>query len=145
MSTFTPTMTRTAIAKSLGFVFGLLGFYGTRTLMPAADPLLAWGVLALFLTIGGVVGIVGVIGHIPLVGWRFPPVIRGAEMGGWFAFLAVLFGYDMIAEAVASVGWIPAAFSSPWWMIVDGMVVGALIDVIASRLVHGLPDAYVTA
>ena len=138
MLNFTPLMTRTAIAKSLGFLVGLIGFWGTRTMLPTADPLLAWGVLALFVTIGGVVGISGTVNHIPIFKLAYPP-----WMGGWFTFLTILFGYDMLAQALISISYLPEFFKNPWWMIADGIVVGALIDIIVSRLVKNVPDLYV--
>tara|TARA_R110002094_G_scaffold23446_3_gene35823 strand:+ start:404 stop:853 length:450 start_codon:yes stop_codon:yes gene_type:complete len=143
MLNFTPLMTRTAIAKSLGFLVGLIGFWGTRTMLPTADPLLAWGVLALFVTIGGVVGISGTVNHIPIFKLAYPPWLRGGLMGGWFTFLTILFGYDMLAQALISISYLPEFFKNPWWMIADGIVVGALIDIIVSRLVKNVPDLYV--
>tara|TARA_R110002051_G_scaffold57104_2_gene105785 strand:- start:11141 stop:11575 length:435 start_codon:yes stop_codon:yes gene_type:complete len=143
MFNFTPLMTRTAIAKSLGFIVGLIGFWGTRTMLPTADPLLAWGVLALFLTIGGVVGISGTVHRIPMFNVVYPPWLRGGLMGAWFTFLSVIFGYDMLAATFQNIAYLPDVFKNPWWMIADGIVVGALIDIIVSRIVKNVPDLYV--
>lgn len=142
MFNFSPLMTRTALAKSLGFVAGLIGFFGTRTVTPTADPLLAWGILALFITIGGVVGISGTVSRIPIFNLRYPPWIRGGLMGAWFTFLCVLFGYDMLAQAFQSISYLPEFMRNPWWIIADGIVVGALIDIIVSRVVKNVPDLY---
>ena len=49
----------------------------------------------------------------------------------------------MLAQALISISYLPEFFKNPWWMIADGIVVGALIDIIVSRLVKNVPDLYV--
>lgn len=142
MFKFTPLMKRTAIAKTLGFVAGLVGFFGTRAVSPAADPLFAWGILALFLSIGGIVGVSGTVTRIPLFNLPYPPWLRGGLMGAWFTFLCVLFGYDMLSESFQTVSYLPDFMKKPWWMIADGIVVGAVIDIVVSRIVKDVPDLY---
>lgn len=142
MQHFTPLMTRTAIAKTLGFIAGIIGFYGTRAVTPTADPLFAWGILALFMTIGGVVGISGTVARIPIFNLPYPPWLRGGLMGAWLTFLCVLFGYNMLQPAFQTISYLPDFMQKPWWMIADGIVVGAVIDIIASRLVKDIPDLY---
>lgn len=142
MLSFTPLMTRTAMAKTLGFIAGLIGFYGTRTIAPTADPLLAWGILALFITIGGVVGISGTVTRIPIFNLPYPPALRGGLMGAWFTFLCVIFGYPLLSDAFQTITYLPDFMKNPWWMIIDGIVVGAVIDIIVSRLVKNVPDLY---
>lgn len=138
----TPLMARATIAKSLGLFAGIIGFFGTRLAAPDANPLFAWGILALFISIGGIVGILGIIQRIPVLNIPLPPVVRGGAMGAWFTFLCVLFGYDMIGAALQNISYLPAFMHNPFWMIFDGLVVGAVIDVIATRSVKGVPDLF---
>lgn len=132
MQTLSPLMVRSAIAKSLGFVFGIAAFVATREMMPDAPPLMAWGVLALYVTIGGVVGITGQIEEVPLFGLPFPVWARGAVMGAWLTLLVILFSAPILVEAVQSLTFLPQVLQSPWWMIVDGAIAGAIIDVIVT-------------
>lgn len=142
MFTATPLMTRATIAKSLGFLAGIVGFVATRAVAPNADSLFAWGILGLFISIGGIVGIIGVIKRVPIFNIPLPPVVRGAVMGGWFTFLCVLFGYDMIGKAFQTISYLPEFMHNPFWMVFDGVVLGATIDVVASRLIKDVPDLF---
>lgn len=142
MLEFTPLMSRTAIAKTLGFVAGLIGFFGTRNVAPTADPMLAWAILFLFLTIGGLIGVIGTVRRIPLFEFNFSPLLRGGFMGGWVTLVCVFFGFNMLSDAFKTIAYLPTFMQSPWWFILDGVIVGAVIDVIASRLIKDVPDLY---
>jgi len=142
MFNFTPMMTRSALAKGLGFLVGLFGFFGTRVISPNADPLFAWGIFALFISIGGIVGVIGIIKRIPLLNVPLPPVLRGGAMGAWFTFLCVIFGYDMINVAMQDISYLPDFMRNPFWMVLDGFFLGAAIDMIVSRVVKDVPDLF---
>lgn len=139
---FTPLMKRATLAKSLGFLAGIIGFFGTKAAAPNADPLFAWGILALFISIGGIVGIIGIIKHVPIFNLPLPPLIRGGAMGAWFTVLCVIFGYDMINVALQDISYLPDFLRNPFWMVLDGFFIGAAIDMIVSRVVKDLPDLF---
>ena len=128
-----PLMHRTIVAKTTGFVFGLIAFFLLPLLMEAPDLMFRFGLLAFYLTLGGLVAIVGVFDRHPAFpGLGLPWWIRGTLMGGWLALLVILFAYEPLALIISSV--LGGAFSSPWWLLLEGAIAGALIDFIATRL-----------
>lgn len=142
MDLFSPLMKRTALAKAAGLLVGVVGFYMIRTTIPTADPLLAWGVLALCLTIGGLIGVVGTAGRIPLLDWPLPSAVRGAMMSGWVALLVLFFGHGAMGDAILTSQFSVFGLTSPWWLILDAMVIGALIDGFVTWAVKDVPDLY---
>ena len=139
---FTPLMQRTAVAKTLGFIIGLIGFFFIRAFAPDADPLMAWAFLALYLTIGGVVGVIGSITHMPIFNVPYPPALRGGIMGAWFAILAVLFGYQNLTDLLMQMDFLPSFLQSTVWIIVEAAIIGALLDVIVTRVIgDAVPNA----
>lgn len=132
MQPLSPLIKRTSTAKSLGFVFGLVGFAVIRLAAPETPILLAWGWLALTVTIGGIVGIIGLIDRIPLLDWPLPAWLRGGMMGAWMVVLVLLFGYPVLVDTLNEVEILPDAFKSPLWIILDGFLLGAMMDVIVT-------------
>ena len=55
-------------------------------------------------------------------------------MGAWFAILAVLFGYQSLTDLIMQMGFLPPFLQSTVWIIVEAAIIGALLDVIVTRL-----------
>ena len=53
-------ITRIAIGKAIGFIFGLIGFIFLPFFLPEADSLLRWGILLWYTTLGAIIGMFGV-------------------------------------------------------------------------------------
>ncbi len=138
MHSFSPLIIRIALAKTLGTIIGIIAFFMIRKLMPTTDPLLAWGVLALFVTIGGLVGISGIIKQIPLLNIRYSPILRGGSMGAWLGLVAAIFGFHMIQDGLITLNFM--GLTSPWLIIIDAFIAGAFIDVICTRMVKNVPN-----
>jgi hypothetical protein len=133
--TFTPMLWRSAVAKSLGLAIGLLAFFAIPSVLPGATLPFRLGIAALFLTLGGIVGLVGFIERIPLFGWKLSPLARGAAMGVWMGLLAALLAWDTLTALLAGLWGLPDWLTSPLWIMVDCGIAGALIDVFATAVI----------
>ena len=66
-----PLIARLAIAKSLGFLYGLIWLLVLPADLPEVGPYLPWGALLWFTTMGGIIGMVGLFDRHPLwPAWR---------------------------------------------------------------------------
>ncbi|MDD3793923.1 MAG: hypothetical protein PHI37_03865 [Candidatus Gracilibacteria bacterium] len=125
-------MNRIAIAKIVGLVFGLLAFIMVPIIFINADIYLRFAILLWYTSIGAFIGVMGIINKHPFLNFSFPFWIRGPFLGGWMNFVLVLFIYDKISFLMQN-----TAFSglSPFWLITEGMIVGFVIDLIATKVV----------
>ncbi|MCA8930146.1 MAG: hypothetical protein KDC18_18965, partial [Alphaproteobacteria bacterium] len=69
-------LTRIAVGKGVGFLIGLAGFIVLPWLWPDADPLLRWGILLWYATLGAVVGVFGVLSYNPVLRLPMPWWVR---------------------------------------------------------------------
>lgn len=131
-----PWLRRLVIAKSLGFLTGLAGFLLVGWIWPEQTLPFQLGVLFWYTTLGGIIGLMGVIDRHPLFpDWRLPWWLRGTAMGAWMNLLLVLLMHDQLALMVQQFGAPDPPFESVWWIVAEGAVIGAIIDWAATR--HG--------
>jgi len=112
-------MTRIAIGKGIGFLFGLSGFILLPYFLPDAGWLLRWGILFWYTTLGAIIGVFGVFTYHPILKLPFPWWFRSTVIGAWMNMNAV-FGVDGV-------------LSSPFWFVLEGALVGLLIGYFATR------------
>ena len=125
---------RIAIGKSLGLLFGLIGFICLPYFLPDASSLLRWGILFWYITLGAIVGVFGVYTYHPIVKFSLPWWLRGALMGGWMNFVLVFFAYDEMQRMMITVFGQNSLFSSPFWFALEGAIIGLIIDFIATKV-----------
>lgn len=124
---------RAALSKALGLLVGLGAFWLHTRLSPDSGLGLRLGLVVLYLTLGGIVGIVGFVNRVPVFGLPFRPLWRGAAMGAWMGLLGALFGGPELGALIAAVPLMPAILASPFWLVIEAALVGALLDVVVSR------------
>lgn len=126
-------VTRIAVGKAVGLLFGVAGFLAIPGLLPEATEMLRWGVLLWYVTLGGLVGLSGVIDRYPLLGVPIPWWLRGPLIAAWMNFVLTLLMYPPIrafSEALLGLdGWL----ASPFWFVAEGAVVGLVIGYAATR------------
>ena len=127
-------MTRITVGKSVGFVIGLVGFLAMPALLPEADPLVRWGILLWYTTLGGIIGIFGVFTRHPVLRLPMPWWLRAPLLGAWMNFVLTFFAYDVMAAAMVSLFGTDSSFSSPFWFVLEGAIVGLVIGYAATRL-----------
>jgi len=126
-------ITRIAIGKGIGFIFGLIGFVSLPFFLPDASWLLRWGILFWYTTVGAVIGVFGVFTWHPILKLPMPWWIRSTWIGAWMNFVLTFFAYnDMKAIMVQSFG-TNGVLSSPFWFVLEGAIVGIIIGYFATR------------
>ncbi len=126
-------VTRIAVGKMVGLGFGLAGFLMLPYFVPDADPLLRWGFLLWYLTLGALIGVAGVLDRHPALDLPLPWWLRGPVLGAWMNFVLTLLIHDRLAEFSAALFGAGSPFASPFWFVAEGAVVGLVIGFAATR------------
>lgn len=126
-------MTRIAIGKAIGFLFGLAGFILLPYFLEDAGWLLRWGILLWYTTVGAIIGVFGVFTYHPVLKLPFPWWFRAPLLGGWMNFVLTFFAYEPMQAMMVSVFGENGALSSPFWFTAEGAIVGFIIGYFATR------------
>jgi hypothetical protein len=126
-------MTRIAIGKSVGFIIGLAGFIAMPYLFGETDIMLRWGILLWYTTVGAFIGVFGVVTWHPVLRLPMPWWFRSSLIGAWMNFVLTLFIYDSLQSYMTHVFGENGAMSSPFWLVLEGLLVGLLIGFLATR------------
>ncbi|QFR39346.1 hypothetical protein A9Q91_03875 [Candidatus Gracilibacteria bacterium 28_42_T64] len=121
---------RLAIAKTIGFVFGLLGFFLMPVVFNETDLMLRFAFLAWYTTFGVIIGLFGIMKKHPVINMPTPFWFRGIFMGAWLNFVLALFMYDRLVLLIQGTTW---EGMSPFWIILEGLVIGLIIDYFATK------------
>lgn len=126
-------VTRIAIGKAVGFAIGLIGL----TIIPYLWPDSSWmeriGFLFWYTTIGAFVGVMGVFTWHPVLKLAMPWWLRSTVVGAWMNFVLTLFIYDRLAEMMLQLMGENGMFTSPFWFVAEGAIVGLLIGYLCTR------------
>jgi len=125
--------TRIAVGKTVGLGFGLAGFLMLPYFVPDADPLLRWGFLLWYLSLGALIGMAGVLDRHPALDMRFPWWLRSPLIGAWMNFVLTLLIHDRLTEFSRAMFGEGSTFSSPFWFVAEGALVGLVIGYAATR------------
>ena len=126
-------MTRIAVGKGIGFLFGLFGFLLLPYFYPETDWLLRWGTLFWYTTLGAVVGLFGVFDYHPILKLPMPWWFRAPLIGAWLNFVLTFFAYDQFEVMMIAAFGADSIFRSPFWFAGEGAVVGLVIGYFATR------------
>jgi len=126
-------VTRIAIGKGIGFVFGLVGFIVLPYFYPDTDALLRWGILFWYITVGAFVGVFGVMTWHPILKLPMPWWLRSTLIGAWMNFVLTFFAYDDMRNIMTHTFGPDGALSSPFWFVLEGAIVGIIIGYFATR------------
>ncbi len=124
---------RIVIGKSVGFLFGLMGFISIPYFLSAPNALLQWGVLLWYTSIGALIGVFGVFTYHPILKLPMPWWIRGPILGAWMNLVLTFFAYDIMEEMMISIFGESGLMSSPFWFTLEGAIVGLVIGYLATR------------
>jgi len=101
--------------------------------MPEAGMMLRFGILFWYTTLGLIIAIFGVFNWHPILKIPMPWWFRASFMGGWMNFVLVLFAYDMMENFLVAAFGQQGVFASPFWFVVEGIIVGLIIGFFATR------------
>jgi len=127
-------LTRIAVGKMAGLIFGLAGFLMIPYVLPEADPYLRWGMLLWYVTLGVIVAIFGVLDRQPVLDLPLPWWVRAPLIGGWMNFVLTLLAWDRLAAFSLALLGPGSSFLSPLWFIAEGALVGLAIGYVATRV-----------
>lgn len=126
-------MTRIAIGKLIGALVGVTAFIFIPHFLPVASATLHWGVFLWYITFGAIIGVFGVYTTIPFFNVAMPWWIRGAYIGAWLNFTISLIAYDALGQLMVAVFGENGLLLSPFWVVLEGAVLGFVIDYFATR------------
>lgn len=126
-------VTRIAIGKGIGLLFGLAGFFMLPWFMPDVGMLPRWGILLWYPTVGAFIGVFGVFTRHPVLKLPLPWWVRAPFIGAWMNFVLTFFAWDLMEKAMVSVFGIDGVLSSPFWFVSEGAFVGLVIGFFATR------------
>ena len=125
--------TRIAVGKGVGFLIGLTAFIFIPYYLPEHSATLKWGVFLWYITFGAIIGVFGVYTKIPVINIAVPWWIRGAYVGAWLNFVISLVAYDALEQLMVSVFGVNGLISSPFWVVLEGIIFGFVIDFLATK------------
>lgn len=126
-------ITRIAIGKAIGFIFGLIGFISLPYFLPDAGWLLRWGILFWYITLGAIIGVFGVFTYHPILKLPFPWWFRSILIGAWMNFVLVFFAHEPMQAMMQAVFGQDGALSSPFWFVAEGAIIGFVMGYFATR------------
>ena len=127
-------MTRIAVGKLIGFLFGFAGFLLLPFFLPEAGWLIRWGILLWYTTVGAIIGVFGVFTWHPVLKLPFPWWFRAPLIGAWMNFVLTFFAYDTMQQMMLSLFGEEGMMSSPFWFTAEGAIIGLVIGYIATLL-----------
>jgi hypothetical protein len=126
-------ITRIAVGKAIGFLFGLTGFILLPYFLSEADWLLRWGILFWYTTVGAIIGVFGVFTHHPILQLPFPWWFRAPLLGAWMNFVLTLFAFDTMQAMMYAVFGVNGMLASPFWFTAEGAIIGLIIGYFATK------------
>jgi hypothetical protein len=133
MKTDKSLMYRVGAGKAMGLVIGAIGFFVLPMLVDEPSLLLRTGIFLWYPTLGAIIGMFGVFAYHPILNFPMPWWLRGALLGGWMNFLLTLFAYEQICTFVIAVFGEYAEYISPFVMVIEGALIGLLMDYFLTR------------
>ncbi len=126
-------ITRIAIGKLLGFLFGLSGFLTLPYFYPVVDDLIRWGILLWYTTVGAFIGIMGIFNYHPIFKISLPWWFRAPFIGAWMNFTLTLFTYELMSDIMVTMFGEQGLMTSPFWFVAEGAIIGLLIGYVVTR------------
>jgi len=126
-------MTRIAVGKTIGILFGLIGFIFLPYFYPESGWLLRWGILLWYTTLGAIIGVFGVFTHHPILRLTFPWWFRASLLGAWMNFVLTFFAFNTMQAVMISIFGENGILTSPFWFTAEGAIIGLIIGYFATR------------
>ena len=133
---------RIGCAKMVGLIVGLIAFFMIPSLWPGESMWLRVGILLWYTTFGAVIGAFGIFDHHPLLKFRMTFWFRGLVFGAWMNLVITILMHDELSLLMQQLDGVFGSFQSPFWFVIEGAVLGVVIDGIATKYAgDGLPRA----
>jgi hypothetical protein len=93
-----------------------------------------WGFLLWYTTLGAIIAIFGVFNWHPVLELPLPWWLRAPLLGAWMNFVLTLLMHDRLAEFSLELFGSGNLFTSPFWFVAEGALVGLVIGYAATRV-----------
>lgn len=123
---------RVVVGKVSGLIFGATAFVIVPLLELSHDPLITWGIMFWYATVGTVVGLFGV--YDPFYSKpAIPEWLKGVIIGSWMNFVLVLMAYENLKGMMIALVGVHNVIASPFWFVLEGAVFGLVIAYLTTR------------
>ena len=127
-------VTRVIVGKTAGFGFGLASFLIMPYILPEVGLMMRWGLLFWYTTLGAIIAIFGVLDRHPVLRLPLPWWFRAPFLGAWMNFVLTLLTYDQLHQMSLTLLGPESAFTSPFWFVAEGALVGLVIGYACTRI-----------
>ncbi len=121
---------RITLAKTIGFIFGLIAFFAVPNFLTEADIMFRFWILFLYTTIWAFVGLFWIMDKDPIFNYKIPFWIRWPLVWGLLNTIIVLFSYTIFQTLIV---WTMLDWYSPFWFALEWAILGLIIDFIATK------------
>jgi len=129
-----PSITlRIGYGKILGLLFGVIAYFSLSIFAPETNFAFRFGFLIWYLTLGAVIGVMGIFTNNPFFNLDILWWMRGSLTGAWLNFVLLIFIYDEISGILLSIFGTQNLFSTPWWFVFKGALIGVVMDYILTQ------------
>ena len=124
---------RITYGKLTGLVFAGLGVFIIPFVFPDLSWLMRIAFLLYYISLGAIIGAMGVLKYHPTIKISLPWWLRGPAIGAWMNFVLILFIHDKMLTMMTLAFGADSILASPWWFILEGVLFGLLTDFICTR------------
>ncbi len=122
---------RTAIAKTLGFIFWLIGFISLPLFASDVSLMFRFAILFWYTTLWWTIWLFGLMNkHPAFPNWKFPFWFRWIFLWSWMNFVLVLLTYEQFNTMMQSAGF---GGYSPFWIILEWAILWLIIEFFATK------------
>lgn len=126
-------ITRIAVGKGVGLIFGLIGFVSLPYFVPEAGWLIRWGILLWYVTVGAIIGVFGVFTWHPVLKLPMPWWVRAPFVGAWMNFVLTFFAFDAMKAIMVTMFGADGPLASLFWFTAECAIVGLIMGYFATR------------
>ena len=124
---------RIFFGKIIGLCMGIAYLVFLPTAGVAAISMHGAGALMLFMFMGVLIGFIGQFDRHPVLDFAMPWWFRGSVVGASMMLMFVFLTYDTLVVLMQSplVTW--TGLSSPFWILIDGTIIGLLMSFVETK------------
>lgn len=127
---------RNLLGLWIGFMAGLSVFFAFPALNPNINKHFVLAIIVWYAFFGIFISMVGMFDYFRVTNRKEPWWLRGPGTGVWLNTIVVLFAPDelrAISEGAIELG-VPLKSPSPWYFILNGALLGLVIDGICTKI-----------
>jgi len=120
-------LNRIKVGKFIGFLAGGIVFFGSPFFGIDLDTRFGLGLWMFYITLGAMIGFMGMYDHHPMFKFKMPFWFRGIILGVSMHLLLVLLAYDNILQMMNQMDLSSYSMESPYWALLDGAILGYIM------------------